>query len=76
MTEDELKELKEYEKKVEIINEEKEKHRKALETELKKLQGQIQVSYLQLQTGLILFSSPRKYVLHLMNSFPASLFRK
>ncbi len=45
MNEEELKELREYEKKVEIINEEKEKHRKALETELKKLQGQIQVPY-------------------------------
>jgi hypothetical protein len=42
MSEEELKELREFEKKFEIIEEEKEKHKKALETELKKLQGQIQ----------------------------------
>jgi hypothetical protein len=42
MTEDEIKELREFEKKLEVIAEEKEKQKKALETELKKLQGQIQ----------------------------------
>nr|XP_060624330.1 cilia- and flagella-associated protein 43 [Anolis sagrei ordinatus] len=40
--EDEKKIYKEYEKKVKELNEEREKHRKILETELRKLQGSIQ----------------------------------
>uniref|UniRef100_A0ABM5G1Z5 Cilia- and flagella-associated protein 43 n=1 Tax=Pogona vitticeps TaxID=103695 RepID=A0ABM5G1Z5_9SAUR len=40
--EEEKKIYKEYEKKVKELNEEREKHRKILETELKKLQGSIQ----------------------------------
>ncbi|XP_062989315.1 cilia- and flagella-associated protein 43 [Elgaria multicarinata webbii] len=40
--EDEKKIYKEYEKKVKELNEEREKHRKILETELRKLQGTIQ----------------------------------
>ncbi|XP_070608857.1 cilia- and flagella-associated protein 43 isoform X2 [Erythrolamprus reginae] len=42
--EEEKKIYKEYEKKVKELNEEREKHRKILETELKKLQGSIQES--------------------------------
>ncbi|XP_013915005.1 PREDICTED: cilia- and flagella-associated protein 43 [Thamnophis sirtalis] len=41
-SEEERKIYKEYEKKVKELNEEREKHRKILETELKKLQGSIQ----------------------------------
>lgn len=41
MSEEEIKELRAFEKKMEIIKEEKEKTRKALETELKKLQIQV-----------------------------------
>ncbi|KAM6443389.1 cilia- and flagella-associated protein 43 [Liasis olivaceus] len=41
-TEEEKKIYKEYEKKVKELNEEREKHRKILETELRKLQGSIQ----------------------------------
>ncbi|XP_066477233.1 cilia- and flagella-associated protein 43 [Tiliqua scincoides] len=40
--EDEKKMYKEYEKKVKELNEEREKHRKILETELRKLQGSVQ----------------------------------
>ncbi|XP_060538905.1 cilia- and flagella-associated protein 43 isoform X1 [Pantherophis guttatus] len=43
-SEEEKKIYKEYEKKVKELNEEREKHRKILETELKKLQGSIQES--------------------------------
>ncbi|XP_026560498.1 cilia- and flagella-associated protein 43 [Pseudonaja textilis] len=42
--EEEKKIYKEYEKKVKELNEEREKHRKILETELRKLQGSIQES--------------------------------
>lgn len=41
MTEDEVKELREYEKKVQAAEEEKEKRAKAMENEVKKLQSQI-----------------------------------
>ncbi|KXS16756.1 hypothetical protein M427DRAFT_68803 [Gonapodya prolifera JEL478] len=41
MTEDERKQVKEYEKKVQMFKEEQEKYRKALETELRKLQTMI-----------------------------------
>ncbi|KAJ3322393.1 Cilia- and flagella-associated protein 43 [Boothiomyces sp. JEL0866] len=41
MTEEEKKLLKEFEKKMAIFKEEQDKHRKALETELRKLQGMI-----------------------------------
>ncbi|KAL7990626.1 hypothetical protein Chor_014056 [Crotalus horridus] len=43
-SEEEKKIYKEYEKKVKELNEEREKHRKILETELRKLQGSIQES--------------------------------
>eukprot|EP00002_Diphylleia_rotans_P030276 TRINITY_DN620_c0_g1_i6.p1 TRINITY_DN620_c0_g1~~TRINITY_DN620_c0_g1_i6.p1 ORF type:complete len:1590 (-),score=396.80 TRINITY_DN620_c0_g1_i6:241-5010(-) len=42
MTEEEVKELKEFEQKLATAKEEREKRKKALETELKKLQGSIQ----------------------------------
>uniref|UniRef100_A0A5F8H8Z6 Cilia- and flagella-associated protein 43 n=1 Tax=Monodelphis domestica TaxID=13616 RepID=A0A5F8H8Z6_MONDO len=41
-TEEERKQFKEYEKKVKELNDEKEKYKKALEAELKKIQGSIQ----------------------------------
>ncbi|KAJ3343173.1 Cilia- and flagella-associated protein 43 [Gonapodya sp. JEL0774] len=41
MTEDERKQVKEYEKKAQMFKEEQEKYRKALETELRKLQSSI-----------------------------------
>ncbi|XP_048192304.1 cilia- and flagella-associated protein 43 [Perognathus longimembris pacificus] len=43
-TEDEKKQFKEYEKKVKELNEERDKYRKSLEAELKKLQSSIQES--------------------------------
>uniref|UniRef100_A0A8D2ALT4 Cilia- and flagella-associated protein 43 n=1 Tax=Sciurus vulgaris TaxID=55149 RepID=A0A8D2ALT4_SCIVU len=43
-TEEERKQFKEYEKKVKELNEERDKYRKSLETELKKLQNAIQES--------------------------------
>uniref|UniRef100_H0UV81 Cilia- and flagella-associated protein 43 n=1 Tax=Cavia porcellus TaxID=10141 RepID=H0UV81_CAVPO len=43
-TEEERKQFKDYEKKVKELNEEKDKHRKSLEAELKKLQNTIQES--------------------------------
>ncbi|XP_021086318.2 cilia- and flagella-associated protein 43 isoform X2 [Mesocricetus auratus] len=43
-TEDERKQFKEYEKKVKELNEERDKYRKSLEAELKKLQNSIQES--------------------------------
>ncbi|ERE78832.1 WD repeat-containing protein 96 [Cricetulus griseus] len=43
-TEEERKQFKEYEKKVKELNEERDKYRKSLETELKKLQNSIQES--------------------------------
>lgn len=45
MSEEEIKEVRTFEKKLEAIREEKEKTRKALETELKKLQAQVNLCF-------------------------------